>query len=70
MFTKDELKIILSGVELKISKAQALYDEQVNLAEERGWEISKAAKNSIDYVGAKIERLKRLKAKICAEIKK
>lgn len=68
MFTVEELKIMLRGVELKISKAQAIYDEKVNLAEERGWEISKAAKNSIDYTASEIEKYKQLKAKIFSEI--
>lgn len=69
MFTKEELKEMLSGLNLKIEKTQKIYSEKIEAAESCGWEISKAYQNSIDFVDSKIKRLVQLRDKIYKEIK-
>lgn len=68
MFTQEELKEMLRGVDLMIKKAKETYYEKVDLAEKRGWDISRAAQNSIDYASDKISQLEQLRAKIREEI--
>lgn len=68
MFTKDELKDMRSGIDLKIEKMEALYAEKIKKADEVDWNISAAYQNSIDFISNKIKNLQHLRKKITEEI--
>lgn len=70
MFTIEEMKEMLSGINLKIAKAQEIYSEKIKSADSRGWEISQAYQNSIDFAAGEIKSLVLLRKKLFEEINK
>ena len=68
MFTKDELREMKKGINLRIQYYQSIYDDKIKSADRLGWDIGQGDKNSIDYVSSKISRLYQLRKKIIDEI--
>lgn len=64
MFTKEDLRQMEIGIAKCIKEYQEIYSQRIQWAEDRGWEVSEAFEESLDYVTRKIEKLNELKKKI------
>lgn len=58
-FTGEELKELIHGINHRIIWYEKVYDNKLQLAEEKGW--SKEISDSLSYISVKISDLTRLR---------